>query len=41
MTKRRKSRIGRNPNQPEDVVEIPAKNIPCFKPGKEMKTAAE
>ena len=41
MIKRRKSRIGRNPNRPEDVVIIPEKNIPYFKPGKEMKAAIE
>jgi nucleoid DNA-binding protein len=34
---RRKSRIGRNPNRPADVVEIPERKVVKFKPGKMMK----
>jgi len=33
----RKERIGRNPNQPEHVVTIPARRVVKFKPGKVMK----
>ncbi len=33
----RKSRIGRNPNKPEDVVTIPERKVVKFKPGKVMK----
>ena len=33
----RKARIGRNPNKPEHVVEIPPRKIVKFKPGKKMK----
>lgn len=33
----RKSRIGRNPNKPEDVVTIPIRKVVKFKPGKVMK----
>ncbi len=33
----RKSRIGRNPNRPQDVVQIPERRVVKFKPGKEMK----
>ena len=33
----RKSRIGRNPNKPEDVVTIPERRVVKFKPGKLMK----
>jgi nucleoid DNA-binding protein len=33
----RKSRIGRNPNRPQDVVQIPERKVVKFKPGKEMK----
>jgi nucleoid DNA-binding protein len=33
----RKSRIGRNPNRPEDVVTIPERKVVKFKPGKIMK----
>ena len=33
----RKSRIGRNPNKPEDVVTIPERKVVKFKPGKKMK----
>ena len=34
---RRKARIGRNPNQPEDTVQIPERKVVKFKPGKQMK----
>ena len=33
----RKSRIGRNPNRPSVVVNIPERKIVKFKPGKKMK----
>lgn len=33
----RKARIGRNPHKPEDVVEIPARKVVKFKPGKRMR----
>ncbi len=33
----RKSRIGRNPNKPENVVRIPERKVVKFKPGKRMK----
>ena len=33
----RKPRIGRNPNKPEQVVEIPTRKVVKFKPGKIMK----
>ena len=33
----RKSRIGRNPNRPENVVTIPERKVVKFKPGKQMK----
>jgi nucleoid DNA-binding protein len=34
---RRKARIGRNPNKPENVVQIPERKVVKFKPGKIMK----
>ncbi len=34
---KRKARIGRNPNQPENIVKIPARKTVKFKPGKEMR----
>lgn len=34
----RKSRIGRNPNKPEDTVEIPTRKVVKFKPSKKMKS---
>lgn len=34
---KRKSRIGRNPNKPENVVVIPARTVVKFKPGKRMR----
>ena len=37
----RKARLGRNPNRPEEVVHIPAKKVPDFKPGKIMKAKTE
>lgn len=33
----RKSRIGRNPNKPADIVRIPERKVIKFKPGKLMK----
>jgi nucleoid DNA-binding protein len=33
----RKERVGRNPNQPENDVVIPARRVVKFKPGKVMK----
>lgn len=33
----RKARIGRNPNKPEDVVQIPPRKVVKFKAGKIMK----
>ncbi len=33
----RKSRIGRNPRKPEDVVQIPERKVVKFKAGKKMK----
>jgi nucleoid DNA-binding protein len=33
----RKSRIGRNPKKPENVVTIPERKVVKFKPGKVMK----
>ncbi len=33
----RQARIGRNPNKPENVVQIPARKTAKFKPGKKMK----
>ena len=35
----RKSRIGRNPNRPQDIVQIPERRVVKFKPGKRMKAA--
>ncbi len=35
--KLRKARIGRNPNKPEDTVEIPPRKVVKFKPGKKMR----
>lgn len=33
----RRARIGRNPNRPENVVQIPERKVVKFKPGKKMK----
>ena len=35
----RKSRIGRNPQKPEDTVEIPSSKAPVFHAGKAFKDA--
>lgn len=35
----RKARIGRNPNSPEDTVEIPERKVVKFKPSKKLKAA--
>jgi len=34
---RRKARIGRNPNRPLEMVQIPERKVVKFKPGKKMK----
>ncbi|MDD5645328.1 MAG: integration host factor subunit beta [bacterium] len=41
MVKHRKSRTGRNPNKPQEVVTIPAKKVAYFKPGRIMKKLVE
>jgi nucleoid DNA-binding protein len=33
----RSARIGRNPNKPKDIVQIPSRKVVKFKPGKLMK----
>jgi nucleoid DNA-binding protein len=35
--RKRKQRIGRNPNKPEHVVTIPSRKVVKFKPGKIMR----
>lgn len=35
----RKARIGRNPNRPENVVQIPERKVVKFRAGKHMKAA--
>jgi len=35
----RKARIGRNPNKPEDTVNIPERKVVKFKPSKKMRAA--
>jgi nucleoid DNA-binding protein len=37
MVKTQKARVGRNPKKPEVPIHVPAKTIPCFKPGKLLK----
>jgi DNA-binding protein HU-beta len=36
--KDRAAREGRNPQDPSKVVKIPAKRVPTFRPGKDLKT---
>ena len=33
----RAARIGRNPRDPDKIVTIPAKNVPAFRAGKQLK----
>ncbi len=35
--RQRKAREGRNPRNPEEVIQIPASNAPVFKAGKNLK----
>lgn len=37
----RKSRIGRNPNKPQNEVKIPERVVVKFRPGKELKSRVE
>lgn len=41
QVRKRKARMGRNPNKPEEAIPIPAKTVPDFKPGKKMKELVE
>ena len=41
LVKQREPRIGRNPNNPEEIFHIPAKKVPDFKPGKIMRDRIE
>lgn len=38
-TRERKARMGRNPQKPGEMVEIPASKAPSFKAGKALKDA--
>ncbi len=38
-TRERKSRQGRNPRKPDEVIDIPASKAPVFKAGKALKDA--
>ena len=38
-TRSRKARTGRNPQQPDTVISIPASKAPVFKAGKSLKDA--
>ena len=35
----RAARNGRNPRDPSKIIKIPAKKVPAFKPGKDLKEA--
>ena len=37
----RAAREGRNPQDPSKKIQIPAKKVPAFKPGKELKEKVE
>ncbi|MEW6610626.1 MAG: HU family DNA-binding protein [Patescibacteria group bacterium] len=39
MTKRREARMGVNPQQPTEKIQIPAVTVPKFKAGKNLKEA--
>lgn len=41
QVKKRKARMGRNPNKPQEAIPIPAKTVADFKPGKKMKEMVE
>lgn len=41
QVKKRKARMGRNPNKPQEAIPIPAKTVADFKPGKKMKELVE
>lgn len=36
-TKQRAARQGRNPKDPQQIINIPAKTVPVFKAGKQLK----
>ncbi len=37
----REARTGRNPREPGKAIEIPARDVPAFKPGKALKDAVK
>jgi DNA-binding protein HU-beta len=37
----RAAREGRNPQDPKKTIKIPAKKVPAFRPGKELKEAVK
>jgi DNA-binding protein HU-beta len=37
--KHRKARIARNPQKPDQTVKVPARNVPVFRAGKNLKDA--
>jgi DNA-binding protein HU-beta len=39
--RKRKARIGVNPQNPTQKIKIPAKNAPAFSPGSELKSAVQ
>ncbi len=40
-TRDRAARQGRNPRNPEEIIEIPASRVPAFKAGKQLKEAVK
>ena len=39
--RKRKARVGVNPQNPTEKIKIPAKNAPAFSPGSELKSAVQ
>lgn len=39
LTKQRKGRMGINPKNPSEKIQIPASTVPRFRPGKSLKEA--
>lgn len=39
--KHRKARVARNPQKPSETIKVPARDVPVFRPGKDLKEAVK
>ncbi|MEO0293500.1 MAG: HU family DNA-binding protein [candidate division WOR-3 bacterium] len=39
--KKREARVARNPQKPDQIIKVPARKVPVFRPGKSLKEAVK